>query len=423
MPFEALIPLIEKYKADKESVYNTWFVEGRERLAAFRAIKIGIKQVVEDIKNNTFGNDFKGSSLELVLNSITEQKQIFKGASHAFFWKPKLRIPDIYENEANKKHFGQFLDNCLCSCREEELISEILTLSRKNIKGLGPAVANILYFLHPTVIPPFNTSILYGFNALFEKNKKLGSWENYLEIREVLLKANEELRNHLSKDLGAISGLLFEIGTGRLLIGANAGKVLEKEAKRLEGIARKRHEEVLLESKEDCEHTMIQYQLIKIGRALGYDVFVASNDRSKEYNGENFSFLTLPSLPEMKMDEGVREVVNFIDVIWLKKGTAFIECAFEVEKSTSIYSGLLRLKDLMLSIDNRNHHVFVVIPDGREKEMLAQLKRPSFADLRDKNVGYIVFNELCCHADSICKLGADSSILSKISRTFDSKPI
>lgn len=98
---------------------------------------------------------------------------------------------------------------------------------------------------------------MYGFNVLFEKNKKLGSWENHLGIREVLLKANEELRNHLSKDPGAISGLLFEIGAGRPFIGANAGKVLEKEAKRLEGVARKRHEEVLLESREDCEQTMI----------------------------------------------------------------------------------------------------------------------------------------------------------------------
>lgn len=36
--------------------------------------------IVDSIKSGTFGNDFKGSPLELVLASITEQKQVFEGA-------------------------------------------------------------------------------------------------------------------------------------------------------------------------------------------------------------------------------------------------------------------------------------------------------------------------------------------------------
>ncbi|MBI5344820.1 MAG: hypothetical protein HZB21_01000 [Deltaproteobacteria bacterium] len=57
MSFETLIPVIERYKSDNESVYNTWFVEGPERLCAFRAIKTGLRQVIEEIKMGTFGND------------------------------------------------------------------------------------------------------------------------------------------------------------------------------------------------------------------------------------------------------------------------------------------------------------------------------------------------------------------------------
>jgi type II restriction enzyme len=53
-----------------------------------------------------------------------------------------------------------------------------------------------------------------GFNALFGDNKKLGSWESYLEMRAVILHANAEVRDQLSKGLGAFAGLLFEIGTG-----------------------------------------------------------------------------------------------------------------------------------------------------------------------------------------------------------------
>jgi type II restriction enzyme len=57
-------------------------------------------------------------------------------------------------------------------------------------------------------MPPFNTVMLNGFNAVFGDTKKLGSWTAYLEMRETLLRANEELHPALPKDLGAISGLL-----------------------------------------------------------------------------------------------------------------------------------------------------------------------------------------------------------------------
>jgi type II restriction enzyme len=89
-----LIELINRYKDDAESVYKTWFVNGAERMKAFRAIRRGVKDTVDAIAAGTFGNDFKGSPLEFVLTAITEQKQVFEGAAHPFYWKPKLRIPN-----------------------------------------------------------------------------------------------------------------------------------------------------------------------------------------------------------------------------------------------------------------------------------------------------------------------------------------
>jgi type II restriction enzyme len=70
-------------------------------MKAFRAIRRGVRDTVESIAAGRFGNNFKGSRLEIVLPAITEQKQVFEGAAHSFSWKPKLRIPDIYENKAN----------------------------------------------------------------------------------------------------------------------------------------------------------------------------------------------------------------------------------------------------------------------------------------------------------------------------------
>lgn len=414
-----LIGLIDRYKSDPESVYNTWFINGGERMKAFRTIRRGVRDVVDGIANGTFGNDFKGSPLETVLAAITEQKQVFEGAAHPFYWKPKLRIPDIYENEANKHKFGGFLQACLATAQAERILAEISGLADARIKGLGPAVANILYFLHPTAMPPFNTAMLNGFNALFADKKKLGSWESYLAMREVILGANGRVRNHLSKDLGAFSGLLYEIGTGRLPIGNSAEAVLAQEKAKLEKAAQARHAAVLEERREESEHTRIQHLLITIGRALRYEVHVARNDRHRAYDGQSFALLTVPDLPPREWPDEVRETVRLIDVLWLEPGTGEIVGAFEVEKSTSIYSGILRLEDLARSIPDCGCDLYLVAPDRREKEVMAQLARPAFrhslAGLPP--VAFIPFGDLGEHCKAICTFGESRSILKKIART------
>jgi len=111
------------------------------------------------------------------------------------------------------------------------------------------------------------------------------------------------------------------------------------------------------------------------------------------------------------------ETVSLIDVIWLKPGTGEVVSAFEVEKSTSIYSGILRLEDLARSIPNCTCNFYLVAPDRREKEVMAQLARPAFrGDLADIPLAFIPFNDLCDHCDALCKFGEDYTILRKIAR-------
>lgn len=59
------INLINRYKADPESVYNTWFIGDEQRMKAFRSIRRGVKETVDAIAAGTFGNDFKGSLLRI----------------------------------------------------------------------------------------------------------------------------------------------------------------------------------------------------------------------------------------------------------------------------------------------------------------------------------------------------------------------
>lgn len=407
---------IERFKSDSESVYNTWFIYNETRMKSFRSIKRGVVDVIDSIKNGTFGNDFKGSPLEFVLSCITEQKQVFEGAAHPFYWKPKLRIPDIYENGKNKIIFGQFLESCLSANSSDKIIKEIIKLDSYKIKGLGPAVANILYFLHPTLMPPFNTAMLKGFNAIFNDKKKLGSWQQYLEMREILLKVNDEYKSILSKDLGALSGFLFDVGIGKVAMDENWKNALKFDKDKLEKALKKRHSEVEIELKEENEHLKVQILLTEIGKNLGYDVFVALNDRSKSLNGKSLKFMTLPELPFMDIPKDVLKTISLIDVIWINKERKELECAFEIEKSTSIYSGILRLLDLASSLGNKRYNFFLVVPNLREKELLAQLKRPSFKNLDYIELKYILFSDLYENCDGIYRFGDNYKILFKIAK-------
>ena len=406
--------ILHDYKSDPESVYNTWFIGSAERLKAFRSIRRGVLQIIQDIKDGKFGNEFKGSSLEVVLTSITEQKQVFVGSAHPFYWKPKLRIPDIYENDTNKRYFGQFLECCVEATKEDQIIKEILKLAEKRIKGLGPAVASIIYFLHPTLIPPFNTAIVKGFNTLFGDSKTLGSWECYLQMRDVIIKTNEDHKKELSTDLGAIAGLLFDVGVGKLIVGDAV--MSDEERNKVAKLVEKRHAEIMFENEEEDLHAEMQYHLLKIGNALGYDVITAANDRSKSFSDKKFSFLSLTELPPMEVDQEIFTTINLIDVLWLKKGTKKIISAFEVEKSTSIYSGILRLTDLSLSASEDLQTLFLVAPNERENEVVQQLRRPA---IRGTHVPiyYILFADLREHCDAICRFGTDHEVMRNIAKT------
>jgi type II restriction enzyme len=302
----------------------------------------------------------------------------------------------------------------LSATREEQVLAEMSRLAAAKIKGLGPAVANIIYFLHPTLVPPFNTAMVNGFNALFGDKKKLGSWESYLAMREVIVQTNTRVRDQLSKDLGAFAGLSFEIGAGRLIVAGNRETAWQVEKAKAEKAAQTRHTEVLAEHQAESEHVYIQYLLIKIGRALKYEVYVARNDRHRSYDSQSFALLTVPELPPLDWSPEVMDTVSLIDVIWLKPGAGEIVSAFEVEKSTSIYSGILRLEELARSIPGCVCNFYLVAPDRREKEVMAQLARPAFRDdLAEIPLAFIPFDDLETHCNALCTLGEDHHILLK----------
>lgn len=411
MERDALRTLIARWREDAGGTYRTWFL-WEERLKNFRSIRSGVAEVVREIESGTFGSAYRGSSLETVVASIAEQRQVFRGADHAFLWKPKLRIPDIYESPENKRAFGAFLGSCACCASPDRLVDAVRALDARRIKGVGPAVANVLYFLHPTWIPPFNTAIVKGWNAVASANVRLGRWDDYLTMREGILRLNAEHADVLSNDLGAIGGLLFDVGSGRWAAPPRADDAAARAAweadlakVRAESTARERNAAESARA-SDRTHTDVQGWLRELGRALGFDVWVAANDRGRAWGAGRLADGCLDRLPAWIESAEGAEAVRLIDVLWLRRGGDEVTAAFEVEHSTSIYSGIVRLLDLALSAPSGPvRGLFLVAPDAREEEVRAQLTRPAFRRVADLDVRFLPYGELERHREAMARFG------------------
>ena len=413
--------LILRWKEDPGGTYRTWFLWD-QRLKNFRSIRRGVAQVVGEIEAGTFGNVYKGSSLETVVGSIAEQRQLFKGADHAFLWKPKLRIPDIYESPENQAAFGAFLNACACCDSEERVLAAIRQLDLRQIKGLGPAAANVLYFLHPTLVPPSNTAIVNGYNALTGARVKLGRWSEYLAMRSGILRLNARYRRHLSNDLGAIAGLLFDLGSERWRAppredDPQAVATWEADLAQARADDAKWQQKIEQGKGEDRTHTEVQGWLRDLGLALGFDVWIASNDRSRTHGDGLLGDGCVAALPAAFA--AAADTIPLIDVLWLEQGSGRVSAGFEVEHTTSIYSGILRLLDLARSApDGAVRHLFLVAPDEREDAVRAQLLRPAFRGITDLHVRWLPYGELATHREAMARFGQGIKAVEAIARSL-----
>ena len=159
------------------------------------------------------------------------------------------------------------------------------------------------------------------------------------------------------------------------ILETNIGPVTVPETDDVEVLPQKG--EILVETRK---HTEIQYLLLKLGHELGFNVWVARNDRSREINGRKFSdsFHLLDDLP-LQFNEATTKTIAHIDVLWLKRNS--IIAAFEIESTTSIYSGLLRMSDLIAMQPNLNIPLYLVAPDDRRHKVFEEVNRPTFTRL------------------------------------------
>lgn len=127
---------------------------------------------------------------------------------------------------------------------------------------------------------------------------------------------------------------------------------------------------------EPRTHTEIQWKLIQLGRDHGYEVYVAKNDRNRTYNGQRLGDQCVDQLSLTGFSDAAISIIEYVDVIWLKGD--YIAQMFEVESTTSIYSGILRMSDFVVKVPNLSVDMYIVAPEEDEDQVRKQIDRPTF---------------------------------------------
>lgn len=174
------------------------------------------------------------------------------------------------------------------------------------------------------------------------------------------------------------------------------------------------------------KHVEIQCLLLTMGAEMGLDVWVANNDKSKVWNGAKLSELprVVSTLPA-QFNEATHRTIEMIDVLWIKRGA--IVAAFEVECTTQIYSGILRMADLIALQPNINIKLYLVAPDERRLKVAQEIRRPIFSLFErplNKMCGYIPFSQLISVTNNLRELKMSKALrpdvfLDSIAEYFD----
>lgn len=155
----------------------------------------------------------------------------------------------------------------------------------------------------------------------------------------------------------------------------------------------------------DCTHAEIQSRILAIGMKLGLDAWAPKADRAKlclqEHTCNDKDLL--PSLPALfNLNAPLRRTIENIDCLWLQSNV--IVAAFEVEHTTSIYSGLLRLSDLIAISPMIRIKLYLVAPDERFASFARQIARPTFALRRPplhSVCRFLPYSTLCARIDDL----------------------
>lgn len=125
------------------------------------------------------------------------------------------------------------------------------------------------------------------------------------------------------------------------------------------------------------ESHQMQALLAEIGASMGMQIWLPRADRTAVLGESKVDRVApLDRLP-LNYDEATLKTIEQIDVLWLRGRS--IRRAFEVEHTTVVYSGILRMADLLALQPNMEIKLHIVAPVARRKKVFQELRRPVFS--------------------------------------------
>ena len=128
---------------------------------------------------------------------------------------------------------------------------------------------------------------------------------------------------------------------------------------------------------EGRESIRVQAMIAHIGHQMGMSIWIPRSDRERvlrEWKDDDAQILD--RLP-LNYDDTTLRTIEQIDVLWLHKRS--IVRAFEVEHTTSIYSGILRMADLLALQPNMDIKLHIVAPVAKREKVFQEIRRPVFS--------------------------------------------
>ncbi len=121
-------------------------------------------------------------------------------------------------------------------------------------------------------------------------------------------------------------------------------------------------------------HGQVQTLIGAIGVLKHFDVWIPAQDRGRLDWTIADRFQSLSRLP---FDRDARALLQEVDTIWFHRGSRSPVAFYEVEHSTPVYSGLLRLNDIRLALPSVSR--FAIVSNETRRSIFArQLHRPTF---------------------------------------------
>lgn len=221
-------------------------------------------------------------------------------------------------------------------------------------------------------------------NLPFNEFKKLFGYQMNWSLRGFTSIAENKLEEFYTK-YDDLYSILQRIKSGDEVLEKKEILISEEKVK----VTREDIQEIL-DDRELSDHVKMQWKLIQLGFKAGSRVWIPKNDQSKIV--KEFGFKDFETEFTAGIDAPTKYIDN-IDTVW--KEEFQINAAFEIENSTSIYSGLLRFSDLKLVAPNSNYPLFIVAPTNKKNRLIEQLKRPTFKKLDFTNkVRYLSYEAL-----------------------------